>query len=83
MYKEKNTQKNTLFPPQKRDPSWSLTHPPTSEFFSKFFDFFQLDKTPKVMLLIYELDAYASSWLGSATLSHMQRATMTIFRNLR
>ena len=37
----------------------------------------------KVMLLISEPDAYNSSWLGSATLSHIQRAPMTIFRNLR
>ena len=37
----------------------------------------------KVMLLISEQDTYASSWLGSATLSHMQRAPMTKFTNLR
>ena len=35
------------------------------------------------MLLISEPDAYTSSWLRSATLSHMQRALMTIFGNLR
>ena len=32
----------------------------------------------KVMLLIFDPDAYASAWLGSATLSHMQRAPMTL-----
>ena len=32
------TEKNMKFPPKKNNPSWGLTHPPTSEFFSDFFN---------------------------------------------
>ena len=30
--------------PKKRNSSWGLTHPPTSEFFSDFFNYFNLTK---------------------------------------
>ena len=50
MYNEKTKQKNTIFP-KKRHPSWGLTHPPTSEFFSDFWNFFNLTKplTKKIL----------------------------------
>ena len=38
------TQKNTKFQQQKLNPSWGLTHPPTSEFFSDFWICFNLTK---------------------------------------
>ena len=39
----KNTKKHNIS--KKKNPSWGLTHPPTSEFFSDFWNFFNLKKT--------------------------------------
>ena len=45
MYNNKKTQKNTKIQKKKKtNPSWGLTHPPTSEFFSDFLFFFNLAK---------------------------------------
>ena len=43
-WKYENNTKNTKFPKKIKNPSWGLTHPPTSEFFSDFFIFFNLTK---------------------------------------
>ena len=49
---QKNTQKKKS--PQNLNPSWGLTHPPTSEFFSDFWIFFNLPK-PLTELFFYVL----------------------------
>ena len=55
MYNEKNNTKNTICP-KKRNPSWGLIHPPTSEFFSDFWNLFNLTKPLNDN--IYYLDDY-------------------------
>ena len=41
------TRKTTQFPPKKQNPSWGLTHPPTSGFSRIFWIFFNLTKPLK------------------------------------
>ena len=40
----KKKQIKKTFPRKKKNPSWGFTHPPTSEFFSDFRNFFNLTK---------------------------------------
>ena len=70
MYNEKNNTKNTIFQ-KKRNPSWGLTHPPTSEFFLTYWIFFNLTKLLRTIHLYNNfimLDQRRRRWIDAVQL---------------
>ena len=63
MFNKKNTTKNRKKQKnstKKNNPSWGLTHPPTSEFFSDFWNFFNLTKPLSMFRTIVFISCFIS-----------------------
>ena len=55
------TQKNTKFL-KKKNPSWGLTHQPTSEFFLDFLNYFNLTKPLGVVIILANI-TFQKGWI--------------------